>query len=68
MLPADSFSSFYRNQDGALTIQGNSGSPPDLLPKLEKSAFLKDVTQSGAVFRDVQTGKDTFTFIAKCEK
>jgi Tfp pilus assembly protein PilN len=68
LLPADSFLKFYRNQDGALTIQGNSGSPPDLLPKLEKSPFLKEVKQSGAIFRDIQTGKDTFTFLAKCEK
>jgi general secretion pathway protein L len=68
LLPSDSFLKFYRNLDGALTIQGNSASPPDLLPKLEKSPYLKEVVQSGAIFRDIQTGKDTFTFVAKCEK
>ncbi len=68
MLPADTYLKFYRNMDCTLTIQGDSSSPPDLIPKLEQSTFLRDVTQTGAVFKNIQTGKDTFTFSAKCER
>ncbi len=70
LLPPDTFLTQYTNNDCAITLQGQS--PPqtsfDLIPKLEKSPLLRDVSPSGPVFKNQQTGKDTFTFTAKCEK
>ena len=68
LLPADTYLQFYRNADCTLTLTGDSSSPPDLIPKLEKSPYLRDVTVTGAVFKNVQTGKDRFNFSAKCER
>jgi Tfp pilus assembly protein PilN len=68
LLPADTYLKIYRNSDCSVTINGDSTSPPDLIAKLEKSPLLRDVVQQGAVFRNPQSGKDTFTFLAKCEK
>lgn len=69
-LPADTYLTMYRNQDCTLQLQGQS--PPatssDLILTLEKSPLLRDVTISQTIFRNPQTGKDTFTFSAKCEK
>jgi Tfp pilus assembly protein PilN len=67
ILPQDTFLNMYTNRDCTITINGASSSP-DLLAKLERSPLLKNVQQRGEVFRDVQTGKDRFTFEAKCEK
>jgi Tfp pilus assembly protein PilN len=67
-LPADTYLTVYQNRDGVIQLSGLSTSAPDLIPKLEKSALLKDVVQRGTVFRDVQTGKDRFNFEAKLER
>ena len=67
ILPQDTFLNMYTNRDCTITINGASSSP-DLMAKLERSPFLKNVVQRGEVFRDVQTGKDRFTLEAKCEK
>jgi general secretion pathway protein L len=70
LLPADTFLTMYRNQDCSLQLRGNSPSTSssDLIDKLEKSPFLKDVASAGRAFRDPQTGKEVFTYSAKCEK
>jgi Tfp pilus assembly PilM family ATPase/Tfp pilus assembly protein PilN len=67
ILPQDTFLNMYTNRDCTITINGVSSSP-DLIVKLERSPLLKNVGQSGEVFRDVQTGKDRFTIQGKCEK
>jgi Tfp pilus assembly protein PilN len=68
LLPADTYLRTYRNANGALTLLGDSPSPPDLVAKLENSPLLKDVVQVGAVTRSAQTGKDQFQITAKSER
>jgi Tfp pilus assembly protein PilN len=68
ILPPDTYLNTYANRDGIITIGGFSGSPYDLMPKLEKSPLFKDVVQRGSILRDNQTGKDRFSFEMKLEK
>jgi len=68
ILPADTYLTTYRYQDGNISIGGRSGSVSDLLPKLEKSPLLKDVVTKGTVYRDNQSGKEVFNFEAKLER
>ncbi len=68
VLPQDSYIQTYTNHDGSITIGGLSPSASDLIPKLEQSPLLKDVTQRGTIFKDAQNGKDHFNFEAKLEK
>jgi Tfp pilus assembly protein PilN len=68
LLPQDTFLYMYQNSEGAIQLNGASPSAPDLIPKLEASALLKDVAQRGTIFRDPQTGKDRFFFDAKLER
>jgi Tfp pilus assembly protein PilN len=70
LLPSDTFLTLYRNQDCTIQIRGNSpsSSSSDLIDKLEKSPLLRDVTSTQGTYRDPQSGKDVFTFSAKCEK
>jgi len=68
ILPADTWLQNYQNQDGSITLTGISPSAEALIPKLESSPFLKDVTQRGQVFKDAQSGKDHFTIAAKRER
>ena len=68
ILPADTYLTNYSNRDGTIQLRGLSGSSADLVPKLEKSSFLRDVNQRGTIFRDNLTGKDNFTIDAKLEK
>jgi general secretion pathway protein L len=68
VLPPDTFLNFYTNREGTIQISGSSGSAPDLIPKLEKSALLQNVIQRGTVFKDAQTGKDRFNFEARLER
>ncbi len=68
LLPADTYLTVYQNRDGTIQLSGLSASAPDLIPKLEKSALLKDVVLRGTVFRDPQSGKDRFNFEAKLER
>ena len=68
ILPPDTYLNIYSNRDGSIQIGGFSGSPYDLIPKLEKSPIFKDVVQRGSIIRDTQTGKDRFGFDMKLEK
>ena len=68
ILPPDTYLNTYSNRDGSIQIGGFSGSPYDLMPKLEKSPLLKDVVQRGSILPDSQTGKDRFSFEMKVEK
>lgn len=68
LLPQDTYLRFYRNTDCTLQLQGLSPSSTDLIQKLENSKLLKDVVQQSSVFKDALSGKDTFTFGAKCER
>jgi general secretion pathway protein L len=70
ILPSDTYLTLYRNQDCTFTLQGQSppSSSADLVAKIEKSSLLKDVVNSTATFKNMQTGKDIFTLSAKCEK
>ena len=68
ILPPDTFLNVYQNNDDNIQLSGLSPSAPDLIPKLEQSPLLKDVTPRGTIFKDAQTGKDRFTFAAKLER
>jgi Tfp pilus assembly protein PilN len=70
LLPADSYLTMYINNDCTLTLAGQSppSSAVDLIPKLEKSPLLKDVSPQGPIYTNAQTHKEVFTFTAKCEK
>ncbi len=68
LLPADTWLQSYRYSDCTMQMSGLSGNPTDLVPKLENSKLLRDVAQQGPIFRDFQSGKDRFTFAAKCER
>ena len=68
ILPADTYLTMYKYQDGAIQISGRSGSASDLLPQLEKSPLLKDVVAKGNVYKDARTGKEVINFDAKLER
>jgi len=68
VLPTDSYLQSYRCTDGVITISGFSSSASDLIPKLEKSALLKDVAARGVIYKDASVGKERFTFEARLEK
>jgi len=68
ILPSDTFLSTYNYRDGTIRISGSSGSSSDLVSKLEDSPLLKNVTTSGAIFKDQRTDKDRFTLSAELEK
>lgn len=68
ILPADTYLRIYRNQDCTISLQGVSASPEALIPALERSPLLMNVTQKGATYKDPQSGKDNFNFDAKCER
>ena len=67
ILPPDTFLNAYRNAECTIQINGSSTSL-DLIPKLERSPLLKNVQQRGTTFKDAQTGKERFTYEAKCER
>lgn len=67
ILPSDTFLTSYSNRDGTIQLVGLSGSSSELIPLLERSPLLRDVTQKGTIYRDTQTGRDRFTFEAKLE-
>jgi Tfp pilus assembly protein PilN len=68
ILPMDTYLTTYNNQDGKITISGQSNSALDLVAKLEKSSLLKEVTPRGSIYKAPQTGKDQFTFEMKLER
>jgi len=65
ILPPDTFLNAYRNAECTIQINGSSTSL-DLIPK--RSPLLKNVQQRGTTFKDAQTGKERFTYEAKCER
>jgi hypothetical protein len=69
LLPPDTVLTFYGNRDCMIQLRGicPAALSSDLMEKLEKSPFLKDVTSAG-IFRDPQTGKDVFALSARCKK
>jgi Tfp pilus assembly protein PilN len=67
-LPDDTYVVTYRYQDGNIQISGQSASASDLIPKLEKSPLLKEVSARGTIYKNQQTGKEQFTFDAKLER
>jgi Tfp pilus assembly protein PilN len=72
ILPADTYLNTYVNRDGIIQLVGVSGSSSDLIQKLDKSPFLKDVIAK-APFRGGQKGpdgkdRDLFNIEAKLEK
>jgi hypothetical protein len=68
IFPADTFLNFYKNTDCTIQLGGSSPAAPNLIPKLEGSPLLMNVQVRGTMFKDPQTGKDRFTFEAKCER
>ena len=64
-LPDDTFIRNYNNNNGVITITGESGSLSDVSAQLEKSPLLKDVTPRGTIQRNASTGRETFTLEAK---
>jgi general secretion pathway protein L len=67
ILPMDTYLNNYVNREGTIQLVGISGSSADLIQKLDKSPFFKDV-QARAPFREIQPGKDQFNIEAKLEK
>jgi Tfp pilus assembly protein PilN len=72
ILPTDTYLNTYVNRDGIIQMTGLSGSSADLIQKLDKSPFLKDVVlkapiRNGGKNKD---GKDMdiFNIEAKLEK
>ncbi len=68
ILPADTYLIQFQNQEGSITMNGLSPSAEALIPKLEKSPLLKEVTPRGGTIIDPQTRKDRFNFAAKVER
>lgn len=70
LLPSDTYVTNYSNNDCTITVQcqGPPSTSPDVIPRLAKSSRLKDVTPQGVIYKNAQTGKDVFSFTAKCEK
>lgn len=67
ILPSDTYLVQYSNREGTINLVGLSASADALIPRLERSPFIKDVQQRGAIFRDAQSGKDRFNFETKVE-
>jgi len=63
--PGDTFLRSYSNNNGVITIAGESGSYSDLVSQLEKSPLLKDTTPRGSSNRNPATGRESFTIEAK---
>ena len=64
-LPDDTFIRNYNNNNGVITITGESGSYSDVSAQLEKSPLLRDVTPRGTIQRNSATGRETFTLEAR---
>ena len=66
--PDDSFLTSYQNNNGAITIIGESASYTNLYSQLQQSPLLKDVTQRGNVSRVATSGRERFTIEAKVKR
>jgi hypothetical protein len=66
VLPRDTYLNTYVNRDGTIQLVGISGSSEDLIPKLDKSPFLKDVVLKAPI--RASSGKGLFNIEAKLEK
>jgi Tfp pilus assembly protein PilN len=67
VLPIDTYLNTYVNRDGTIQLVGISGSSSDLIQKLDKSPWFKDVV-ARAPFREISPGKDQFNIEMKLEK
>jgi Tfp pilus assembly protein PilN len=67
ILPDDTYINNYINRDGAIQINGYSGSASDLIPRLEQSPLLKEVAQRGSISKN-PNGKYQFFFEMKLER
>jgi hypothetical protein len=67
ILPQDTYLNTYVNRDGTIQLVGLSGSSSDLIQKLDKSPFFKDV-RAMAPFREQRPGLDQFNIETKLEK
>ena len=63
--PEDTFLRGYTNNNGVITMNGESGSYSDLISQLENSPLLKDVVQRGSISRNQATGRESFQLEAK---
>jgi general secretion pathway protein L len=63
--PTDTFLRSYSNNNGVITMNGESGSASDLISQLDKSPLLKDVTQRGSISRNPATGREVFNLEVK---
>jgi Tfp pilus assembly protein PilN len=68
LLPINAVLTTYRNRDCTIQLGGLFPSSSDLMEKLEKSPFLKDVTFVGSIYRDPRTGGERASLSAKCKK
>jgi hypothetical protein len=67
ILPMDTYLNTYVNRDGTIQLVGLSGSSSDLIQKLDKSPWFKDVV-ARAPFREQKPGIDQFNIEMKLEK
>jgi Tfp pilus assembly protein PilN len=67
ILPFDTYITSYTYRDGVIQINGFSGSASDLIPRLEQSPLLKEVTQRGPISKN-PNGKYQFFFEMKLER
>jgi len=64
-LPDDTFLRSYNNDNGVISITGDSGSYSDLISHLRDAPLLKDVVEKGSVSKDRESGKDRFQLETK---
>ncbi len=60
----------YHNLNCSIEFSGlfPPSSSSGLVDKLEKSPFLKEVTSTGNIYHDAQTGRERASYSAKCKK
>jgi Tfp pilus assembly protein PilN len=68
ILPDDTYLRSYNYRDGNIQMSGLSNSSSDLIPKLENSPLLSNVSIRGSIYKDARTDKEQFTFEAELEK
>ena len=68
ILPDDTYLRNYVYREGRISIVGLSDSATDLIAILENSPMLHNVVARSGIFRDAQTGKDSFSIEAELEE
>ena len=67
VFPEDTFLRVYTNNNGTITLNGESGSAADLISELEKSSLLMGVTQMGNITRTA-SGREAFQINARLRR